>query len=102
LHSAVPASGATSVDILRAISAAIPTKTRIDSDDYTLDPDAVRFRGNTDTFESVDAIKQQLVSSGYFSEVEVKDVKTPKDGAGVDFRLRLGLAKEVASKEPRQ
>lgn len=102
LHGAVPASGATSVDILRAISAAIPTKTRIDSDDYTLEPDAVRIRANTDTFESVDAIKQQLISGGYFSEVEVKDVKTAKDGAGVDFRLRLGLAKELAPREGRQ
>jgi general secretion pathway protein L len=99
LHSAVPASGATSVDILRVISAAIPTKTRIDSDDYTLDPDAVRIRANADTFEAVDAIKQQLISTGFFSVVEVKDVKAAKDGAGVDFRLRLGLAKELVPRE---
>lgn len=96
LHSAVPASGATSIDILRAISAAIPTKIRIDCDDYTLDPDSARARCNTDTFESVDAIKQHLVTTGYFGSVEVKDVKAAKDGAGVDFRLILALAKEVA------
>lgn len=101
LNGAVPASGATSVDILRAISAAIPTKTRIDSDDYTLEPDSVRIRANTDTFESVDSIKQQLINSGYFSEVEVKDVKAAKDGAGVDFRLRLGLARDIAPKGER-
>lgn len=101
LNGAVPASGATSVDILRAISAAIPTKTRIDSDDYTLEPDSVRIRANTDTFESVDSIKQQLIGGGYFNEVEVKDVKAAKDGAGVDFRLRLGLAKDIAPKGER-
>jgi general secretion pathway protein L len=99
LHSAVPASGATSVDILRSISAAIPTKIRVDCDDYTLDPDSVRTRCNTDTFESVDSIKQLLISSAAFGEVEVKDVKAAKDGAGVDFRLRLSLARDLVAKE---
>ena len=46
LHSVIPASGSTSVDIMRAIAAAIPTKIRVDSDEYTLDPDAVRLRAN--------------------------------------------------------
>jgi general secretion pathway protein L len=101
LHGAVPASGATGVDILRAISAAIPTKIRVDSDDYTLEPDSVRMRANTDTFESVDSIKQALINGNYFSDVEVKDVKAAKDGAGVDFRLRLGLAKDIAAKGER-
>lgn len=99
LHSAVPASGATSVDILRVISAAIPNKIRIDCDDYTLDPDSVRTRCNTDTFESVDSIKQLLISTNFFGEVEVKDVKAAKDGAGVDFRLRLSLARDLGAKE---
>jgi hypothetical protein len=101
LHSAVPASGATSIDILRAISGAIPTKIRVDCDDYTLDPDSVRARCNTDTFESVDSIKQHLVNSGSFGEVEVKDVKAAKEGAGVDFRLRLALGRGAAPKEKR-
>jgi hypothetical protein len=99
LHSVIPASGSAGVDIMRAISAAVPTKIRVDSDEYTLDPDAVRLRANTDTFESVDAIKHQLLDSGYFSEVDVRDVKTAKNGAGVDFRLRLVLSKDVHLRE---
>ena len=85
----------TSVDILRAVSGAIPNKIRVDSDEWSLEPDAIRVRGNTDTFESVDAIKQQLLATGLFSDVEVKDVKTAKDGAGVDFRLRLVFSKDL-------
>jgi hypothetical protein len=101
LHGAVPASGSTSVDIMRTISSAIPAKIRVDCDEYTLDPDAVRVRCNTDTFESADVIKQQLIGCGFFSDVEMKDVKTAKDGAGVDLRLRLGLSKDVRSREGR-
>lgn len=99
LHSVIPASGSTGVDILRAVSAAVPARIRVDSDEYTLDPDEVRLRANTDTFESVDAIKQHLLETGYFSEVDVRDVRTAKNGAGVDFRLRLVLSKDLRSKE---
>jgi hypothetical protein len=81
---------------MRTIAAAVPNKIRIDCDEYTQDPDAVRIRANTDTFESVDAIKQALLATNYFSEVEVKDVKTAKDGGAVDFRLRLALGKPLA------
>jgi len=95
LHSVVPSTNSTSVDILRAVSGAIPNKIRVDSDEWSLEPDAIRVRGNTDTFESVDAIKQQLLATGLFSDVEVKDVKTAKDGAGVDFRLRLVFSKDL-------
>lgn len=97
LHGVMPANGSASVDIMRAIAAAIPNAIRVDCDEYTQDPEAVRIRANTDTFESVDAIKQALLGTGYFSEIEVKDVKTAKDGGAVDFRLRLALAKEIGA-----
>ena len=81
-----------------AISAAVPNKIRIDSEEYTMDPDAVRLRANTDTFESVDAIKQELLGTGFFSDVQVKDAKAGKDGNGVDFRMTMVLAKEFRPK----
>ena len=62
-----------------------------------MDPDAVRLRANTDTFESVDAIKQELLNTGYFSDVQVKDAKAGKDGNGVDFRLNMVLSKDVST-----
>jgi len=95
LNSVVPVSSSTSVDIMRAISEAIPNKIRVDADDYAMDPDAVRVKGNTDTFEQVDSIKQQLQGTGFFTDVQVKDTKAAKDGHSVDFRLILVLSKDV-------
>ncbi len=97
LNGVVPVSSSTSVDILRAISAAIPNKIRVDNDEYIMDPDTVRLRANTDTFESVDTIKQELLDTGFFSEAQVKDAKAAKKGqSGVDFRMTLVLTKDFS------
>ena len=90
----VPVSTSTSIDVLRAISGAVPNKVRIDSEEYQMDPNEVRLRANTDTFESVDSLKQQFLDTGFFQDVQVKDAKAGKDGAGVDFRMILVLSKE--------
>jgi len=94
LNDIVPVSSSTSIDILRAAAAALPAKIRIDCEDYTMDPDAVRVSCNTDTFEAVDTIKEELLQTGYFSEVEVKGAKASAKGTGVDFRLTLKLNKD--------
>jgi general secretion pathway protein L len=94
LNDIVPVSSSTSIDILRAAAAAVPTKIRIDCEDYTMDPDAVRVSCNTDTFEAVDTVKEELLQTGYFSEVEVKGAKASTKGTGVDFRLTLKLNKD--------
>jgi hypothetical protein len=93
LNDIVPVSSSTSIDILRAAATAVPPKIRIDCEDYTMDPDAVRVRCNTDTFEAVDTIKEELIKTGYFSDVEVKDAKQSPKGTGVDFRMTLKLNK---------
>ena len=94
LNDIVPVSSSTSIDILRAAASAVPTKLRIDCEEYTMDPDAVRVRCNTETYDSVDTIKEELVKTGYFSDVEVKDAKTDAKGSGVDFRMALKLNKD--------
>jgi len=94
LNEIVPVSSSTSIDIFRAVSAAIPNSIRLDADDYMMDADAIRMRGNTDSFESVEAIKQHVLGTGFFSEVQVRDARAARDG-GVDFRLIMRLAKDV-------
>jgi general secretion pathway protein L len=94
LSDVVPVSSSTSIDILRAASSAVPNKIRIDCEEYSMDPNEVRVRCNTETYDSVDTIKEELLKTGYFSEVEVKDAKTGKSG-GVDFRITLKLNKDV-------
>ena len=94
LNDIVPVSSSTSIDILRAAASAVPAKIRIDCEEYTMDPDEVRVRCNTETYDSVDTIKEELAKTGYFSDVVVKDAKTDQKGSGVDFRMALKLNKD--------
>jgi len=96
LSGLVPAGGTTAIDVLRTITAAIPDTIKIDTDEYIMEPEAVRIKAKTDSFEAVDSIKQQLLNTHAFGDVQVKDVKTAPDGK-VDFRLLLALNKEGGS-----
>jgi type II secretory pathway component PulL len=90
-----PVSGVSAIDVLRTITAAIPDNIKIDTDEYIMDPEAVRIKAKTDSFEAVDTIKQQLLNTHYFGDVQVKEVKNAPDGK-VDFRLVLALNKDVS------
>jgi general secretion pathway protein L len=95
----VAGGGLTAIDVLRTITNAVPDTIKMDTDEYVMDTDGVRMKVKTDSFESVDAIKQQLLNTHYFGDVQVKDVKTATDGK-VDFRLVLALTK--AGEGPKQ
>jgi general secretion pathway protein L len=90
-----PVSGVTAIDVMRTITAAIPETTKIDTDEYIMDPEAVRIKAKADSFEAVDAIKQQLLNTHFFGDVQVKEMKSAPDGK-VDFRLVLALNKEAS------
>lgn len=89
----VPVANSTSVDLLRAISSAVPNNVRVDSEEYLMDTDAVRLTANADTFESVDTLKQRFLATGFFSDVEVKNARAGRQG-GVDFQLAMVLNKD--------
>jgi general secretion pathway protein L len=95
LSGLAPVGGVTAIDVMRTISGAIPDTIKVDTDEYMMDPEAVRIKAKTDSFEAVDTIKQQLLNTHYFADVQVKDVKSASDGK-VDFRLVLALSKEGA------
>jgi hypothetical protein len=90
-----PVSGVTAIDVMRTITAAIPETMKIDTDEYIMDPEAVRIKAKADSFEAVDAIKQQLLNTHFFGDVQVKEMKSAPDGK-VDFRLVLALNKEAS------
>jgi general secretion pathway protein L len=92
----VASSGTTAVDVLRAMASALPPELKIDIDDYVMDFDGIKAKAKSESFESVDAIKQQIASTHAFGDVQVKDVKAAADGKGVDFRLVIALNKEAA------
>ena len=91
-----PANGATAIDVMRTIAAAVPDSVTVDVDEYIMEPEAVRIKAKTASFEAADTIKQQLINTHYFGDVQVKDVKSTPDGK-VDFRLVLALSKEGGS-----
>jgi general secretion pathway protein L len=91
-----PISGVTAIDVMRTIAAALPDTMKIDTDEYVMDPEAVRLKSKADSFEAVDAIKQQLLNTHYFGDVQVKEVKAAQDGK-VDFRLVLTLNKDAVA-----
>ena len=61
-----------------------------------MDPESIRIKASTDSFESADTIKQRIEDTGYFGGVQVKDVKTAPDGSGVDFRLTVFFNRDGA------
>jgi len=92
-----PVGGSAAVDVMRTIATALPTDLKIDIDDYVMDPEGIRAKAKAESFEAVDAIKQQITNTHAFADVQVKDVKAAPDGKGIDFRLVIALNKEGAS-----
>lgn len=90
------------VDVMRTLAAAVPPELKVDIDDYTMDLEGIKAKAKSDSFESVDAIKQQIASTHTFSDVQVKDVKAAPDGKGVDFRLVIGFGAAGAAQEGTQ
>jgi general secretion pathway protein L len=80
--------GAPTLDRLLAIHAAIPKEVPLEVADLTMDSSGVRFRGRTDTFESVDIVSSALASLPEFSAANVQDVKAGVDGR-IEFRANL-------------
>jgi len=99
LANAAPVGNLTAIDLLYAITNAIPPQVKVDTDEFSMDPDSVRIRGVTESFESVDALKKQLAGVKYFRDVQVKDTKA-RPGGGVEFRLTLALAKPGQENNP--
>jgi general secretion pathway protein L len=100
LSGIAPVGGATAIDALRTISAAVPDALKIDIDEYVMDPEGVRIRAKTDSFESVDAIKQRVADAHYFGDVQVKDVKSTPEGKA-EFRMLLTLSKDAGGAAPK-
>ena len=82
------------VDLLREISQRIPKEISVDVRELIYDPDKVRIRGRTDSFETIDRIKSELAQFPPFSSIEVTDAKVSIDQQGVDFTILIHFPKE--------
>jgi len=80
-----------SIDILDSISKSIPASITVDITRMVVSPDSVLIAGNTDTFKSVDDIKNRLEQVEYFKKVTISSSNTDRSGKEVRFQLKVEL-----------
>ena len=77
------------VALLRDIFVNIPQAVSLDIDRLTVDEKRVRLRGTTDTFNSVDKIKNGLSGSNYFTSVSIASAQLDRSGNNIRFELLM-------------
>jgi general secretion pathway protein L len=69
----------TPLDALKQMSELVPTDVTVDVDEFTVDSEVVRIRGETDSFQSVDRIEAAVQAGAGWQGAEKSDVnKTPQ------------------------
>lgn len=86
------------LDVFRLIDRSVPQSIPFEIDEVTIDAEAVRLHGRTDSYESVDVIKRALAGFPNVDDPDVRDVKT-----GIDDRIefRAALAFKAEQKAPK-
>ncbi|RZB30259.1 MAG: hypothetical protein SRB1_02539 [Desulfobacteraceae bacterium Eth-SRB1] len=87
-------SGIGTLDIMKDISRLIPESTEFLITSFTFDGAAVKIKGETDNFNSVDNIKNCLSKSNYFKNVTISSASLIKKGTRVGVDLRMGIREE--------
>ncbi|MBW1866604.1 MAG: pilus assembly protein PilM [Deltaproteobacteria bacterium] len=79
------------IEILEQISRHTPSKTDVDLSRLVISPDNILISGITDTFNSVDDIKNQLGKVALFKSVTISSANIDKPGNKVRFKLKIAL-----------
>jgi general secretion pathway protein L len=79
------------LEVLKMVTAGIPTEVRIDVTELVIDGNKVRIEAQTDSYDSVDRIRGGLMKGGHFQEVNVSDAKISADQSRVGFRIQLTM-----------
>ena len=82
-------SGITTLDIVKDISRLVPESTDFLITSFTFDGAAVKIKGETDNFNTVDNIKSSLSKSNYFKNVTISSASLIKKGTRVGVDLRM-------------
>ena len=77
------------LELLTDISKRIPSGLDVHLTRMILDPEAVRLSGKTDTFNTVDKIKNNLESSECFKTATISSAKLDRTGSKVEFEIKL-------------
>jgi len=81
------------LDLLKDISERVPSALDVHVTSMVVDPETVRISGETDTFNTVDSLKNGLETSTFFSEVTISAANLDRSGKKVQFELKLQRAR---------
>lgn len=79
------------IDLLRAITEAIPPDAGLDVEELAFEGGALRLSGTVPSFEAVDSLKKALSSIPRFATTTIADVKASVDKKRVSFRATMTL-----------
>ncbi len=77
-------------DVVRDIALRMPKTANVDVSSLIIDEERVRLKGHTDTFNTVDAVKNGLQESTYFEDVAIASAQLDRTGDRVRFELVMG------------
>ncbi len=84
------------LEALVRISHDLPKRFPIEMQDVAIDGAGVKLSGQTDSFATIDQVKQALGRDGYFGPIEVTHAKAASNGK-VDFQLTAPFADAAAA-----
>jgi len=79
------------LDVLLAISEAVPEDVKIDVRELAIEGDKVRIQGETSSSNAAEQIKSNLLKKDAFASAEIMDVKPSVDRSTVKFQMNLEL-----------
>jgi Tfp pilus assembly protein PilN len=79
------------VDLLRAISANIPSNLSVILSQIVISTESIIISGDTDTFNTVNTIQQGLQKDPAFNSVSISSANQQKTGNRINFKLRIEL-----------
>ena len=77
------------LDLLRDTSLNIPKSVDVRINHMVIDPETVRMSGETDSFNTVDNIKNSIEPSIYFSAATITSANLDRTGKRVQFEIKL-------------
>jgi type II secretion system protein L len=82
---------ARAIDILRAVSQAIPANIDVELNRFAIGSDSVTISGDTANFNAVDDMKSRLEQQDLFKTVTISSANMEKNSKRVRFKLKIDL-----------
>jgi general secretion pathway protein L len=79
------------IDIINSISEKIPANISVNLNRMVVQPENVLISGTTDTYESVNTIKNRLESVQQFEKVTISSANLDRSGKEIQFMLKVEL-----------